>query len=227
MGTLLLVASILAFTLMLYLFNVAAHTEIQAYLFLRWFVYELFLQSALFICSFIGATLVGHIIVAPIAGIGIAGIPGALSIYVQVLRNTTLNDSSGASISESPFYSLSHGFAASSPLYYINYNQSIDFGLFIPVMIVWIAVGYLLAQRFFQVAAIEQMTNFFTFRVLWKWFFWGVSLIVGLVVAVASSKDWYHEGTVMFVFKHAIFTVLTWLVFNLLIKLYRKKFLEV
>ncbi|WP_026973877.1 hypothetical protein [Alicyclobacillus contaminans] len=217
LGALFLMASLVVFAVLLYALNLGAGAGLPVHAFLRWLGCEALLQLACFVCGLMGATLVGQVYVAPLAGWLIGGLPLALSVYVQLLTGPN---------SANWVFTMTHLLEQFAPLYYTRGFPSGPSAMFFVCTGCWILVGYFGVQQLFRAISLERMDNFFLFPGLWHWVVFGGCCFVGLVMAEESSVDEQVPAPEMLL-KHAVFTVLLWLLVRWLIRWYRKKFLEV
>ncbi|MCL6645591.1 MAG: DUF3305 domain-containing protein [Dehalococcoidia bacterium] len=217
LGALFLMASLVVFAVLLYALNLGAGAGLPVHAFLRWLGCEALLQLACFVCGLMGATLVGQVYVAPLAGWLIGGLPLALSVYVQLLTGPN---------SANWVFTMTHLLEQFAPLYYTRGFPSGPSAMFFVCTGCWILVGYFGALQLFRAISLERMDNFFLFPGLWHWVVFGGCCFVGLVMVEESSVDEQVPAPEMLL-KHAVFTVLLWLLVRWFIRWYRKKFLEV
>jgi hypothetical protein len=113
-----------------------------------------------------------------------------------------------------------------SPLHYTGGWADCPPWLVLAGLALWSMAAYALAQRLFFLTALENLDDFFIFPVLWKWFLFLVSMAIGLLLTVISLRANPVEP-LNFAIRYALSVGLCWSLAVWLIRIYRKKFLEV
>jgi hypothetical protein len=189
--------------------------------FVAWWARSLLVSVAMFMTGLLAATMVGHIAAACIAGLGIAVAPSAIGLFFEII--TVLTHPNGLNPDHIP---LNDVFGRLSPLHYAGGWADCPPWLVLVGLALWSMAAYVLAQRLFFLTAVEHMGDFFIFPTLWKWFLFLVSLAVGLVLTAISLRANPVEP-LNFAIRYAVSVGLCWFLAAWLIRIYRKKFLEV